>query len=670
MGKSDSKLDRYLNGLVLASTFVVVLLVPDHLAAMLLPYLAISEQRVTTIAVDKNTGHLLNVDVAGLSQNCTNAWKSHQQTTAEKATATTTKTTTTYPGDGVCSLVPADKSSSHLWNEHLTEILHAASSLEEEDIASHLVTSKLLQFLTPSRYLEIGHRAQPSRQAWGNLLEKVHARMTSKDAPVVRVVVFGAVPHSCSNNHHEPNEEQGQDCLWPVRLEHLINSMLRSGDADKKRKIVKITPKFHPLVPVTTEFDTAIVKNGLWKQQPDVIISSFTAEDMYLPKRGWDTATDINYYHHRRQVIQEFIRACLDLQPCPRQQSPLLINIDDYVVGNAHNNQLVQLGPVLAETTQARVLQLLSDYYGTALVSYAEVVRKLVYASKNLHSPLVQNLAKTLSSSDRQHGTVDSEYLGPIAMTLTLAYSFLKYTVTYCSDQAIHKSDEENPIIALSIRQLAETVPPQLNTDLCLTNVTKFWEEEHQHRNEHCSGAELVARATAATTSSCAFAFWGSTQATEQDLEGYLTKFVSDKRGWEARPGGQLVATQNGAAVSFTFPVPSASQQQKRWSIQLFSTVKDAAASSVASKLKWEVSARGKRRSRRLEQQQNATSTSTSGIVEGTHDSPHTVALPSTIWLDNLQGMVPSHVDLKLELVEGDEFEIVAMMFCSSDSKN
>ena len=701
------RLERTLNTLLIVSTCIVALSIFDRTSDLM-----------TTITDDyliqaEPTVSMSTEKLQNLTIQCADVWESHsshnkeqEQRTIDWKSQPKYDTATTPKDSSFCSRIPKDVSAAHLWNNHLEEILEASSNVDE--IATHLLTAKLLQFLTPSKYLDLGHRSRPSRRAWGNLLHKIQARMVSDSAPMVHIVAFGAGSMNCElvepgaetprENATEFGAEQEIDCLWPVRLEALVNNLLNRGKRDgDARGIINITPMYHPPnIATTTEFDTEIVKQGAWVDfivrhgGPDVILSAFNAHDMYLPKRGWKTAEDINYYHHQRQMIQDFLRTCLQVPTCNSQKEhepPLVISVDDYV-GNQH-------GPIMAENVQARVLQLLSDYYETGFVSYAEVIRKLVYLSDD--SPLEHAALKewasdwtsltttgtstsTTTDTTAQVATVIQHgMIGPIAMTMTLAYSFLKTTISYCSEQSSRMStdneeeeeeeESDNSIISKEALRLADEVPPPyLDTDLTLGNVMEKWDAEkpkEDQRNELCK-----TKPASGKPENCVFEFWGGIKATATGLKEYLDEYLEgDMTGWEAREGGTLFATQEQASLHLRF-VPL---REDHWTLRLFSVFRD----KDPSKLHWEISTTGggRRRGRKLLPHHNSTTKADSesrrlqantktGTIDGTHDTPATVALPTTIDLD--MGTFKSTVDLKLQLIEGSEFEIVGMFFCSS----
>lgn len=641
------KTDFLLNLLVVVSTGVVMFLMYDSTDVMLSPILALQQDAEVSVNV--------------LSENCGSAWKKAKPNSnagADKDWHSNLGSKPRYADEGFCGRLPADISAAHLWNEHLQWILEASSN--EQEIASHVITSKLLHFLTPSKYLELGHRSRPSRREWGRLLDKIDARMKGK-GPIVNIAAFGAGSVDCDLNEpgKEATDEQMRDdfdCMWPVRLEVFLNNMLNHGRPKLERKaIVNIYPMYAPDLAVTTEFYTEVIRHELWSERMkeaggvDVILTAFNAQDNFTPKRGLNAAEDIDYYDHKRKVIQEHIRTSLETRQCTstRQEPPIQINVDGYV-GN---------GLVMAENVQARVMQQLSDYYETAFVSYAEVIRKLVYASDDNRSPLLHTSLKDWTG-DWQHSVnakqkdtkmIEHGFLGPIAMTLTLAFSFLRYTVSHCEDKVNSKPDYA--IVSEEVFKLTEEVPPpELNTDLCLTNVSSLWQLEKSKQAER---DDFCRQNPYRQPQMCSFAFWGATHKSREELESYLRKYCpSDGRvGWDA-DRGRLVATQSGAALSFRFK--SVRPELTNWKIKIFSAYEDSAA-SFRSKLQWKLSSGV-----------DAEGTAT-GIIEGTHDSPTTVVLPTIIPVD--QSLLAGELKLDLNLIEGDRFEILAMMLCNESDK-
>jgi hypothetical protein len=150
---SSKRMEKWLNVVVAISTCIVLLLVfeeMDHMMAAIE-----MDEPVTVVSV--------------LSEKCTDVWQSHRQNIISSGSNSLSsglekQRRYSLPGDGFCSRLPADISAAHLWNEHLPWILQASSN--EEDITSHLLTTKLLQFLSPIRLLELGIRSRPADHAW------------------------------------------------------------------------------------------------------------------------------------------------------------------------------------------------------------------------------------------------------------------------------------------------------------------------------------------------------------------------------------------------------------------------------------------------------------------------------------------------------------------------
>jgi len=737
-----------LNGLLVVSSGIVLLLV--------------FERTSNSVSRIVQNGLLLptqTVSIMNLTQDCVDVWKNHSQNTIiENKILYNYSTHVLADDNSFCQLVPKDISAAALWNENLHGIVEESSNVEE--MTSRLLTAKLLQFLTP-QFLELGHRSRPSRRAWGTLLKKIKARMESTKAPVIRVVAFGAGSKNCEvvrpgeetpiENRTGYGPESSSECLWPKRLEAFVNMVLNrmhhhhqqqqesSNRPSQRHAIINIFPMYHPpYISTTAEFDTAVVQNRAWLDfiaasndgnGPDVILSAFHAHDMYPPERSVKAAEEINYYYQQQNIVQDFIRACL--QPpvqCDASSSstsaaapkasktyepPLLIVTDDYV-GN-------QQGPIMAENTQARVLRLLSDYYEIGFVSYAEVIRKLVYLSED--SPLEHSLLKdwtshldeqlqTTATTTASHVTENKQQasveeiiqhgmVGPIAMTLTLAYSFLKYTVSFCAAEQRPSSTTVSSItegVSIDDVMLPEAVdlveniiPPNLDTNVTLGNIKMLWNAEKDATQEKCQQAKSTMH------TKCVFKFWGGIVGTKEKLTNLLEQYIQQGTtigGWTPLDGGRLSATQEKASLNLRFSLPP-SPQQHRWFIRIFSVLHDKTKFPTA-RLQWDVSAvsdgfktRQRRHRRALfhGDYNNSNTTKTdlenrwlqqissqpphtmAGIIEGTHDSPSTVALPTTIDIDPiLLSASTTAINLKLELIEGNAFEIVGMFVCPASS--
>jgi len=660
-----NKMDRPLNSLVAVSSVIVLLLAYDRILTMLSPY-------KSSAVFSPSDGTAMSATIA-LAEQCTNIWHKALRTSAGGINATwgATSTITTpqllrsrpkYASpNNFCSLLPADLSAAHLWNENLGRVFEAFSTSNVDyDNVNRLLASRLLKFMTPSQFLEQGHRSRPSLLAWGRLLQKVFNRMKSKEAPLVQVVVFGRAA-SCAYVQGLSIVVEDGKCQWHNRLEEFINKLLNgSVSIQEKWDIIKVTPIYPPGMDTRTELNTDIVRNGAWDHYlspaavgPDVIMSMYGAQNMFLPKRDWKTANDIEYYHQHRKVIQEFIRACSQVPTCSATTKshapPLVLLVDEYV-GN-------QQGAIMAENVQARVLQLLSDYYDdTALVSYAEVVRKLVYASDQKSSWLTADGTGSVEETPTNPslGMFQHQTAGPTAMIITLAYSLLKYTVSYCSEQSIAsiRNEDDSDICVLMPKDvvvLANGIPPPvIDTDLCLTNISAFWRTEEKarqdQRHEICQSALEADNKTSG--GDCTFAYWGGIQSTEGELDTYFQPFLrGPKIGWTSN-GGRLIAIQEQASLHLHFSPQSSDTQNG--SIRIYSMRRDGAF-SVRSSLLWELSAQGKAKV---------------GMIEGTHDSPATVAWPTVIELD--EETVTGGIDLKLQLIQGRTFEIVGMFLCTN----
>jgi hypothetical protein len=82
----------------------------------------------------------------------------------------------------------------------------------------------------------------------------------------------------------------------------------------------------------------------------------------------YDTASQAQ----KREIAQQFIRACRDAGPCV--EPPMIVYLDDYL-GNRNNL-------ILAENANGWLTQEMSEWYGAMYISYASAVRRLVYANQ------------------------------------------------------------------------------------------------------------------------------------------------------------------------------------------------------------------------------------------------------------------------------------------------
>ena len=104
-------------------------------------------------------------------------------------------------------------------------------------------------------------------------------------------------------------------------------------------------------------------------RHPDIVINGYATNDMHVltvleAQSGNQTLSQRVF-----EMTQEFVRSVLAPKPC--QDKPLLLHMDDYL-GNEQRE-------IMATMELSQAVSALASYYGFGRVSYANVVRDIVY---------------------------------------------------------------------------------------------------------------------------------------------------------------------------------------------------------------------------------------------------------------------------------------------------
>jgi hypothetical protein len=642
-----------------------------------------------------------------------------------------------YELKGFCSNLPADLSSTYLWNQHLEWILDATlhslptqqqqqqqhggkkedNNMDDDDVMETTLEwmSDLLLWLTP-QHLRKGYLGRPQHEDWGNVLQHLYQRQQGQQDRPLLIVILGSTiaegigscvppPHlasswtkSSSSRRRSKTQQQAQqaqqhNCGWSHRLEYFLNHILGGTPSHPIVQVTRWT-----LSDTTTEFATSIIEHGLWPphvssltsphtgNSPDVIINAYSSHDMYNPDRGvLVDMDDFNYTHHRRRVQEAFLRAALHSRPCS-PYPPLVIQLDDYL-GHHHPT-------VMAELTNARVLQQMADWYQVSLISYANVVRRWVYAdiseqvfSPNWHSTMKEkknDLASTFggvsivddpdNSGAMEEKLTNNVHYGLVAhvsVLWTMAFSLLSATVEYCSHEVMRL--DEYPFVTKELMDLvAHVPPPELNADLCLSNVSEKWQEEQeklqQRRARLCSGntdsknknnsINVTGMDHRKDLPHCAMAFWPRYSyhhgKIDKNVETTLKPFTVEQTGWSMKDRKRgLVATQRGAKLRLQVPIvdpKSALQRLRLFVIRHVDWTK--------SKLKWDVRVWN---ATLPDQEWNQTTFITAGHQADVTQLSYLVDMELPVVVQ--EGF---KVEMTFELVQGTNFEIKAMMLCNN----
>ena len=381
-----------------------------------------------------------------------------------------------------------------MWNAHLPQILKASQYELDETNVLQDYTAQVLQ-LVSSRLLK-GIKTLPTSQ-WvevDRIMALLQARMhylqnpsqyasNSTEIPrKIRITIMGGsvlVGRNCRSVRKEMKWEFSMPnrlCTWSRRLETLVNNLL--GD------IVEIYPL--ALGGTNTETGTTILSLQLQPDlHPDIIINGYSTNDMHI-----NTIKDANQANQTLRdrtfsLMQNFVRTVL--RKCS-QTRPLLIHVNDYL-GNEQRE-------IYATTEYAQGIGVLANYYGFASLSYADLVRDLVYADthEQWFSPPGWYLGK--KKMEREIHPVMSMHMATAYLSM---FSLLHTAISYCSMTPGARAQVLNASLAgTEIPYMPKdgglpemttkvpghkpvmpywSLPPPLTTDLNLEDVSALWKK-------------------------------------------------------------------------------------------------------------------------------------------------------------------------------------------------
>ena len=297
----------------------------------------------------------------------------------------------------ICKMLPHPvPDATYLWNQHLADIHQSMRHGQDDGYVFHDLTAHILHLLTPIRlqrsrltpptdYKHVGrildkaylrymyykqHKAPTQRRQTAAGDEQRYERIDDRDgnapSPVNILVMGGSVAMGvlCKEN---PVTTEGlgryarRGCAWPMRLEMFVNNVLR---ADVIR-VQTVT-----LGGTNSESGISIWKYGLQPDDyphPDILINAYSTNDVHVNSVQAAAARNQTIHEAVFELTQNFIRTVLSSDCRP----PLLLYFDDFI-GNEQNE-------ILETTKLSQTIHLLSQYYGTMPVTYANAVRDLVF---------------------------------------------------------------------------------------------------------------------------------------------------------------------------------------------------------------------------------------------------------------------------------------------------
>jgi len=265
-------------------------------------------------------------------------------------------------------------SASQIWQQYLPKIITASLNPDVLEGGVDTQTNStevqeleklhfLLEHVLPPSRLRKAVKNLPSlnHDTVKHIVEKLQKRVLDPDHnPPLQIAVFGGsvtLGRECYSRTRRRTSEP--TCAWPFRLGKLINEMFGN-------EVVKVTNL--ALGGTSSIIGGRMVKYWMFPEAlkesngPDVIINSYSTND----------GSCIKTFDEMRSAQQDFIRAALESKAC--DTPPLVISVDEYLddAGGAKNH-------LSEELLYAMAAEQLAKWYDTVAISYADVVRDIVY---------------------------------------------------------------------------------------------------------------------------------------------------------------------------------------------------------------------------------------------------------------------------------------------------
>lgn len=384
----------------------------------------------------------------------------------------------------MCSILPQPiPSTLAVWRANLDKIVNASQHANDRKYAVHDYTAELLHLVSQQGRIQRSIVGMPKDYTnVKRVMELVHQRYHflqhgGDSAPKVKILVMGGsliVGVNCRkivSEHKLGFLMPHRLCTWAHRLEFLLNNLL---DAD----IFEV----HKIAMGGTNTATGFV---LWDsdflptehKNPDILINAYSTNDMHILTVMEAEASNTTLRDKVMEMIQDFVRSVMKEAEC----APLILHMDDYL-GNEQRE-------VLTTMHLSQAVQTLSSYYGFAAMSYANVVRDLVYGDTK---------EAWFSPGGWYEGDTMVREIHPgmgmhIVSSWVAAYTLLNLGLTYCT---IEEWDMEpatamdnipyqviqglpplknTPIIPGKPKPIPGGLLPALTPELNLENITALW---------------------------------------------------------------------------------------------------------------------------------------------------------------------------------------------------
>jgi hypothetical protein len=468
---------------------------------------------------------------------------------------------------GLCERLQG-KSAPWLWATSKNDLLQASllQHFDPNGYHKEWMTAMLQQLSTTD--LQKGLLHPPSALDLHGVIKKIEARMlannnnasssSSASAPIVHVGVFGGsvtqgngcyiLPDELKpffqdkTGETPPDDVRGLNCGWPTRLQQLCDYFLGkqviaihnlgTGGARSTISLPVLKNRFFVGNDNTDDEYDDLNKHGF-----DVIINGHAVNDNTFDTES-HTQVVLGNFQEAIHVAEAFYRQARTTRLCDdadKNPPPLVLFLNEYL-GN--RNELI-----VGENLRHSAVQLVSEYYDFAYVSYSHVFARFVYRRSN----------ETLFSPN--WGTMQQPKLevhfgmsGHVLISWVLAYSALQSAVDYCNHQHVlaedkghawnllEKNKETNSHVDArlipddsqdELLLIQNSLPPRLATAQWST-ISETWQHDavvyKRQVHDYCALGENI------TQKPCPFAFlsssFGPLRTAADALNAYLAPFI------------------------------------------------------------------------------------------------------------------------------------------------
>lgn len=533
----------------------------------------------------------------------------------------------------VCQIIMRNPvpTAMDLWNQHMPKIFSASRIPRDTKFMYHDFTAQILQIISPRlprsvkttpfdwRPVENALTVAWERYQYLQLRKSEREAIAISDKPrPLKILVMGGsllVGTNCPKMNKELNFQFGmpkRECNWSFRIQHFLNNFFLG---DKPTKEIR-TEELFDVEKVAMGGTNTATGSVIWQydlipeeaRNPDIVINAYSTNDMHILTVLEAESSNITLRDRTFEMIQGFVRQILGSLHCSSSSDelipPLLLHMDDYL-GNEQRK--------IWETTElAQGAQVLGNYYGFVSISYADVIRELVYGdtyekwfSSEWWVSGKPNKGKKTVAFERQIHPGMGMHIASIWVT---AYNLLHLASTYCSmptDAIAHLSKNTIseyqaglwglPDLDMRFKQpmgkpqpRPDGLPPELTKDLLLEDITTLWREQSSATNDEeqhlmvsatssCKIDQNYKNGVSATARvKCPFS-WVSGLSLQQNNVTWIKEYFEDQsstwEGWTISEDGDKIGfipstgTKNGASARMILDF---SYSQKIQSITFF----------------------------------------------------------------------------------------------------